>query len=209
MRADFTQARDYALDRLASELSAHLTYHSLHHTRDDVLPAALRLAAAGGVTDEDTLCLATAAAYHDTGFLYSYAEHEAHGIALARAVLPGFSYNTNQIDTIAALIAATKMPQRPATPLAELLCDADLDVLGRDDFWELNRKLLAETERYGRNGAVSEAQWLDEQVRFLQSHVYFSATARRLRDDGKARNVARMRRAIDAARGFDRENGAH
>ncbi len=115
MRADFTQARDYALDRLASELSAHLTYHSLHHTRDDVLPAALRLAAAGGVTDEDTLCLATAAAYHDTGFLYSYAEHEAHGIALARAVLPGFSYNTNQIDTIAALIAATKMPQRPAT----------------------------------------------------------------------------------------------
>jgi len=199
MRADFTRARDYALERLASELSPHLTYHSLHHTRDDVLPACLRLAKANNASDEDTLCLVTAAAYHDTGFLYSYAEHEAHGIALARAVLPGFGYSATQIDTIAILIAATKMPQRPTTPLAELLCDADLDVLGRDDFWELNRKLLTETGRYGRNGAVSEAQWLDEQVRFLQNHVYFSAAARRLRDDGKAHNVARLQRAMAAS----------
>ncbi len=203
MKADFTRARDYAFDRLASELSPHLTYHSLHHTRDDVLPACLRLAESSSVGDEDTFCLATAAAYHDIGFLYSYAEHEAHSIAVARAVLPGCGYSPTQIDAIATLIAATKMPQRPTTPLAELLCDADLDVLGRDDFWDLNRKLLAEARRYGRDGVISESQWLDEQVSFLQSHVYFSAAARRLRDDGKARNVAHMRHAIAAARGVD------
>ena len=209
MRADFTQARDYALARLANELSPRLSYHSLHHTRDDVLPACLRLAQAGSVADEDVLCLATAAAYHDIGFLYSYAEHEAHSIAMARVVLPGFGYNATQIDAIAALIAATRMPQQPATPLAELLCDADLDVLGRDDFWDLNRKLWAETGRYGKNGPVSEEQWLDEQVRFLQGHVYFSAAARRLRDAGKARNVILMQRAIAATRGLDGANGDH
>ncbi|HOU41173.1 MAG TPA: HD domain-containing protein, partial [Promineifilum sp.] len=189
-----------------SELPAHLTYHSLHHTRDDVLPACLRLADVSGIPEADVLCLATAAAYHDIGFLYSYAEHEAHGIALARAVLPGFGYSDSQIDTISALIAATRMPQTPTTPLAQLLCDADLDVLGRDDFWDLNRKLLAETARYGRNGTVSEEEWLGEQMRFLQRHVYFSTAARRLRDDGKARNMARMQRAIAAG---DSEESRH
>ena len=56
MSADYEQAKAYALGRLAGELSPHLTYHSLRHTRDDVLPAAVRLARATGV-DGDALLL--------------------------------------------------------------------------------------------------------------------------------------------------------
>ena len=61
MSADYERAKQYALDRLASELSPWLTYHSLRHTRDDVLPAAIRLAHAAGVADDARLCLATGA----------------------------------------------------------------------------------------------------------------------------------------------------
>ncbi len=212
MRADFRRAKEYALGRLAGELSPHLTYHSLRHTRDDVLPACLRLARRSGVPADDLLCLATAATYHDTGFLYSYSEHEAHSIALVQAVLPGFGYAEAQIDTIVALIAATRMPQRPTNPLAELLCDADLDVLGRNDFGQLNHKLLAEQARYGKGGLVSEEEWLRDQMHFLQGHVYFSAAAHALRDDGKARNMALMQRALaeaNATRAANGSNGAH
>ncbi len=133
MGADFERAKDFALGRLANELAPWLTYHSLRHTRDDVLPAALRLAQAAQVDDSDLLCLATAAVFHDLGFIIAYDDHEAHGIFLARGALPEFGYSVAQVDTVAALIAATKMPQSPASPLAELLCDADLDVLGRED----------------------------------------------------------------------------
>ena len=38
MSADYERAKQYALGRLAGELSPHLAYHSLRHTRDDVLP---------------------------------------------------------------------------------------------------------------------------------------------------------------------------
>ena len=200
-KADYEQARAYALGRLAAELAPDLVYHSLQHTRDDVLPAVLRLAQISGVADEDRLCLATAAVYHDTGFLISYSDHETHSIGLARAVLPGFAYSPQQIDHIVALIAATRMPQRPATLLAQLLCDADLDVLGREDFWDLNQRLLAETRRYGPRGPIAETDWLRGQAQFLQDHAYFSAAAHALRDEGKARNLALMRAALAAADG--------
>ena len=42
---DFKRARQYALERLERELPPTLIYHSLAHTRDDVVPAAERLAA--------------------------------------------------------------------------------------------------------------------------------------------------------------------
>ena len=92
------------------------------------------------------------------------------------------------------------MPQRPTSPLAELLCDADLDVLGRDDFWDVNRLLLAETEHY-RGGTVSEAEWLTRQLRFLEEHNYFSSAARLLRDPGKAQNVDLMRHTLHGLNG--------
>jgi uncharacterized protein len=195
MSADYEQAKAYALGRLAGELSPYLTYHSLRHTRDDVLPAALRLARAGGVNGDTLLCLATAALFHDIGFLVAYDDHEAHGIAVARAALPGFGYSAGQLELIAGLIAATRMPQQPTSPLAEILCDADLDVLGRKDFCDVNRLLLVETQHY-RQIDIAEAEWLDGQARFLEEHHFFTATAHRLRDEGKAHNLARMRHGL-------------
>ncbi len=114
---------------------------------------------------------------------------------MAQAALPDLGYSAAQLDVIAELIAATRMPQRPTSPLAELLCDADLDVLGREDFWDVNRLLLAETEYY-RGQVISEAEWLVNQLRFLEEHVYFSGTAHMLRDPGKVRNVDLMRRVL-------------
>jgi len=68
MTADYKQAKEYVLGRLAGELSPHLTYHSLRHT-------------ASGVNGDGLLCLATAALFHDIGFLVAYDDHETSGIA--------------------------------------------------------------------------------------------------------------------------------
>ncbi len=195
MKPDLEGAKGYVLDRLARELPPKLTYHSLQHTRDDVMPAAARLGQAAGCDDGDLLLLVTAALFHDMGFLVDYEEHERESIVFARAMLPDYGYAAGQIETIAGLIAATKMPQRPKTPLEQLLCDADLDLLGRDDFWALNRQLLAELHCHtGR--LIPEEEWLRGQTRFLDEHVYFTPAAHALRDEGKARNVALMRSAL-------------
>src|SRR5690242_17751567 len=52
---DFARAHAYALARLERELSPALCYHSVAHTRDDVVVAAERLAALEGVDGEALL----------------------------------------------------------------------------------------------------------------------------------------------------------
>ena len=206
MEPDFERARIYVLGRLEGELSPHLTYHCLEHTRDDVLPAVLRLGVASGLDEESLLLLATAALFHDTGFLYTYGDHERESINMARGTLPNFGYTPQQIEAVGELIAATRMPQRPATPLQALICDADLDVLGREDFWDLNRKLLAELHYYTSH-AIPEETWLRDQTRFLQDHHYFSPAAQALRNAGKARNLALMQYALRSVNGAAARTG--
>lgn len=200
MKPNFRRAEQYVIARLSRELSPHLTYHSLYHTRDDVLPAAARLGRASDLDEEECLLLTTAALFHDTGFIVAYEEHEAHSIAMARAALPEFGYAAAQIERIAGLIAATKMPQRPADRLQELLCDADLDLLGREDFMPLNRALLKEVRHFGPR-PVTDETWMREQTRFIEEHHFFSPAARALRAAGQAQNQALMRAALASVNG--------
>lgn len=48
---DWERTKEYILARLSKELAPDLTYHGVHHTRDDVLPAAERLAAESKLDD--------------------------------------------------------------------------------------------------------------------------------------------------------------
>src|SRR3954471_23487260 len=97
---NFEHARAYALQRLERELPPALTYHSLAHTRDDVAPATLRLAAIAGVSGHQRMLLHTAAYFHDIGFVMQRADHESIGVQIAADVLPSFGYSPAQIEII-------------------------------------------------------------------------------------------------------------
>lgn len=188
MAPDLARARAYALDRLTRELSPLLTYHSLGHTRDDVLPAAQRLAALAGITGEALLLLETASLYHDLGFVVQREDHESISIAIAEAVLPGLGYTPGQLEVIRDLINATRLPQTPRSFLAEILTDADLDVLGRDDYWSRSDALRAEWAAFGVHS--TDTEWYQGQVEFLKGQHYFTPMARALRDAQKQANLA-------------------
>ncbi len=187
MLPDFPGARQYALDRLATELSPNLVYHCLAHTRDEVVPALERLAELEGVTGEPLLLLRTAGYFHDIGFVERYLDNEVVAVRIAEQALPRFSYTPDQIKTITGIILVTRLPQTPHNHLEEIMADADLDGLGREDFIEREQALRAEWATLGR--IYTEEEWYRDQVRFLQSHRYFTKSARRLRDPGKKRNI--------------------
>jgi uncharacterized protein len=190
---DFEAARQYALERLERDLSPTYVYHSLAHTRDEVAPAAQRLAGLEGVDDE--VLLRTAAYYHDIGLVRQRTNHEAAGVQIAAAALPRFGYSPAQIRAIGGMIMATRLPQSPHNLLEALLADADLDVLGRTDFMSRNQALRAEVAAF--SGPIGDAQWYGEQLRFMQAHHYWTAAARALRDDQKRRNCAALLRLIE------------
>jgi uncharacterized protein len=192
---DFEQAKAYALRRLENELAPDLFYHSLQHTRDDVWPAARRLAALAGIKGEELLLLETAALYHDLGFVKQTTEHEKVSAGMAQEVLPHFGYNRQQVKQIKGMIMATRLPQTPQNFLEELMADADLDTLGRKDFFITNEKLRLELKAYGRPIMLHE--WHDIQLNFLKNHNYFTVAAKSLRTKQKQKNMQRLRELLN------------
>jgi uncharacterized protein len=191
------EAIAYALDRMRSELPPHLTYHNAWHTEHDVLPAARHLGQLAGLAPSDQGLLEVSAAYHDIGHIHISYGHEAISIKIMAEVLPRFGFSSRDIERIALLIMATRMPQSPTNELEQLLADADLDGLGRTDFLDTSKALWKERASLGVSH--SWAQWLDVQHRFLQSHRYFTDVARTLRDEGKQRNIALLEELMRAA----------
>jgi uncharacterized protein len=184
----------YALNRLAVQLAPDLTYHSLAHTRDDVLPAAARLAAMAGLSEADTGLLRTAAAFHDLGFTEHVVEHELCSARIAAQMLPAFDFDARSIERVIGMVMATRLPQSPRHLIERLLTDADLDALGREDFFSRSHELLMERRAYGR--AVTEEQWWREQIAFLSEHRYWTSYAEQLRGEGKARNLQLLKERV-------------
>jgi uncharacterized protein len=179
-------AEAYILERLRHGLPVKRTYHSFAHTLD-VYRTAVAIGNSEGVEGEELDLLRTAALYHDAGFLVSDTEHEMHSCRLAREALPGFGYTSTQIERVCAMVMATKVPQQPTDRLSRILCDADLDYLGRPDFHRIGSTLFSEFKHYGV--LSTEREWNELQVRFLSQHRYFTNTSKRLREPAKQKHL--------------------
>lgn len=187
---DSTGARAYILERLRSELPPGRTYHCLEHTLD-VYASAIGIAEQEGVEGEGLCLLKMAALFHDAGFMVKDTDHEEAGCAIVREVLPGFGFDGRQVERICDMIMATRIPQSPGDQLARILCDADLDYLGRSDFWRIGSTLFAEMRTYGV--LSTEREWNELQLRFLERHAYFTPTNKALREPLKQEHLAEVR----------------
>jgi uncharacterized protein len=196
---DLLQARRYAVQRLEQQLPAVLTYHCLAHTLQGVVPAVERLAALERVNGQDLLLLRTAAYYHDLGFVERSDGHEAISARLASEILPRFGYNPAQIEIIQGMILATRYPFEPHTYFESIMVDADLDVLGRDNFWPRNHALRAEREALAGQQSTDD-EWYGSQLAFMRAHRYFTASAQNLRQAHKQRHMDEMAGLLAEAR---------
>lgn len=181
------QAREFILDKLNKELPEHFYYHNATHAID-VYTAARLIAESEGIGAHETHLLITAALYHDSGFLIGgQTDHELRSCEIARLNLPGFGYSPEDIEQVCDIIMATKLPQSPHNHLGEIICDADLDYLGRNDFFVLSKKLFSELVI--TDGLKTEQEWNERQIAFLENHHYFTKTAIELRGTAKQQHL--------------------
>ncbi|MDI1256143.1 MAG: HD domain-containing protein [Flavobacterium sp.] len=177
---------EFILRQLTNNLAAHLRYHTVNHTLD-VYNTATMIAANEKISAKDTKLLLIAALYHDAGYLYQSKGHEAISCKIAAESLPQFGYKNAEINQICNIITATKIPQQPHSQLEMIICDADLDYLGRNDFFEIGHQLYLEMLASGT--VTNEKEWNLLQVVFLQQHRYFTQTSQQLRNDKKQENL--------------------
>lgn len=190
---NFMEAKHYAIEQLTHHLPPTITYHTSHHTLAEVVPAVDRLIAAEQVQNRtDQLLLRTAALYHDIGYTRAHFDHESISARIAGETLPELGYSARQIAKIKEMIMATKLPQSPHDLLAEILADADLDVLGSERFFVRNEDLRREMSFI--YAPVSDEEWYAQQIKFLKSHHYFTTSERALREPGKLQHLEQLER---------------
>ena len=183
---EFAAAEEEILQKQKEELPKDLTYHNIEHI-EDVVQSSIEIAEHEGVSPGDIRLIRLAAFYHDSGFIKSPKNHEEQGCTFARATLPSFGFTAEQIEIVCGMIMATKIPQTPQTALEKILCDADLDYLGRDDFYSIGNKLFEEMKI--RGFVESEREWNLIQKTFLESHRYHTAYSRSNREVKKQKHL--------------------
>lgn len=191
---NYYKAERHIIRVLEQGLSEKLHYHSIEHSID-VVKAVERLALLEGITDEGLFLLKTAATYHDAGFVEQYDKNEPIGARLAEEILPKYGYTEQHINTIKELIYVTQIPHKPNNKLEEIMCDADLDYLGRDDFHEIADRLRRELREHGK--IDSDRKWDEIQIQFLTAHRYFTDTAINTRQEKKLENIQEIRDRLE------------
>jgi HD superfamily phosphodiesterase len=190
----FDDLEEHVLNLLENNLPNNLYYHNLKHTIDVTVQVEL-IGRQEDVSDEEMLLLKTAALFHDTGFIRTYKNHEAAGVEIAKEILPKFDYSEEQIEKICKLILITKLPPKPTSLLEQIICDADLDYLGRVDFIPVSETLFRELKEHN---IIEDNinKWNEIQIKFIEGHQYFTETAKRLRDVNKNNQLELIRKLV-------------
>jgi class 3 adenylate cyclase len=185
----FMDIQERLLDKLEQQLPKNLYYHSVKHTIDVVTEVEL-IGWAEGLTEEEVLLLKLAALFHDSGHIVSYKGHEHYSTVFAREMLEGYNYTEEQIETVCRLIMATQFPPKPKDKLEEVICDSDLDYLGRSDFLPVSNTLFREMKEFELIDTYDN--WNRLQLNFIRNHQYYTKTARNLREVNKQSQIDRL-----------------
>ncbi len=162
----------YVARLLISKLPANRLYHNLHHTIN-VVQGVINIGNAEKVSELDMETLLLAAWFHDVGHINTYEGHEVAGAEIARDFLQRQGYPAERMAAVARCILATTMPQRPASPLEEIICDADMYHLSLVTY-EHAQELLREEWSRVLGKVSSDEDWERENQEFLQQHHYFT-----------------------------------
>lgn len=192
---NYNKVKDVVFNKLKQELPNDLYYHGPHHTLD-VMEAAERIGRSEGLSEEDLMLVKLAALFHDSGFLNKYRDNEVEGAKFAKEFLPKYGFTDQQVELVEGMILATQIPQKPTNHLEEIICDADLDYLGRsrEEFEEISDSLAKELVEY--KFLKKKSEWDPIQVKFLESHSYFTDTCKKERRPAKIERLREIRDRI-------------
>ncbi|GAB2457735.1 hypothetical protein GCM10011375_06630 [Hymenobacter qilianensis] len=170
------QAKAYITTLFEEKLPKQLVYHSLKHTNLTVKEVRA-LGAASELDESDQEALELAAWFHDTGYIDTYDGHEYRSMERAGEWLQAQGYPADRIAVVQDLIRATHRDEPRETEMQQILVDADLCSLGREDFSASGELMRAEWETIlGRS--YSNTEWAEIQLDFLVASKFRSQAAK-------------------------------
>ena len=189
----YIKLRNNALEILNSKLSKDLYYHCIHHTLD-VLKVINQYMKREKISGQEAKLLRIGVLLHDIGYTVSIHDHEMRGIEIAEKMMSQFGFSKDHIEIVKGLILSTRVPQRPKNKLEKMICDADLDYLGRPDFYKIGDLLYKEMKAY--SNIENKKNWNKVQIKFLEAHKYHTDFARKNRQPNKEERIKELKRMV-------------
>ncbi len=190
----YIKIRQSVLDILETKLPDNLYYHSIDHTLD-VLKVCNEYIDRLNIDEDQAKLLRLGALLHDVGFTVSNIDHEERGVEISQKLLSEYDMPQEDIDIIHGLIRATKIPQSPKTELEKIICDSDLDYLGRNNFYNISDQLFKELQSF--DVVHDKNEWNKMQIRFLEAHSYHTPFAREHRQPVKEKRIAELKKMVE------------
>jgi len=183
------KAKKY-VNKLLVPLEKHY-YHSYNHAIE-VMERSIYLWEKEWLKHEELEILALAWLFHDTWFVIQYDKNEPIWAKIAANYLKSILYSQDKIETIERLILATDPEYKKPVDLYEnIIKDADMDNLGRDDFFEKSNSLKKEIELI-KNIKIKDPKWNHWLVDLLKEHQYKAISQKIERDEKKEENLKKM-----------------
>jgi uncharacterized protein len=177
-------------DELPEGFKYHGADHTLHPTKG-VVASANRIAISENISEHDRELLITAAYFHDTGYIRQYKKNEPIAARMAGRILILIGYEPNEVAKIQKMILSTDLESEPESHVEKILCDADLDHFGREDFFKLDGRLREEWRERGMN-VNDDTKWYKDTLELLKKHQYYTESQKKLREKGKQKNIKRL-----------------
>jgi class 3 adenylate cyclase len=167
------------LENMVKKLPANMYFHNQKNLID-IYNVVELLGRAENLNDEEMLLLKTAALLQDTGYIWSYDEHENYSISYTKEILSEYKYSGEQVEKICKLIDVTRNNRKPINLVEEVMLDAVMHYLGRADYLTLSENLYRELDERGKIHSTEE--WIKMQTELLNSYHYYTKTAKILCD---------------------------
>ena len=200
MENQIVQKSEFFVRQLFKEkLSKDFLFHDIDHTESVQYFSNLLGQRDGDCSSDELEILAIAAWFHDAGYTELYTGHEAASSRIAKDFLENQSYPKEKIKVVEECIEATRTGYNPKNKLQRIIKDADLNNLGMDSFYDLSIKLRHEWDVLC-NTQYTEIEWLENNLRFLNNHQYYTKEAISLWQKGKQENLKRIKDLIKATK---------
>jgi len=180
----------YISNFIAEQVPKTYAYHDIQHTQN-VVEAALEIGQMLELDAQEMEILQLAAWFHDTGYDKGPANHEERSAKYLRAYLEPKAYPEEALAKAEACIMATKVPQNPKGILQEIICDADLSHLGKYNYWDRCGRLRQELAQT-KNLTMSDLEWLNFELDFMNKQVYKTTIAQALYNKKKTKHVRQL-----------------
>ena len=193
----------YVKDYYSDYFNEHYYFHNYNRTIN-IVRHCNALAVSMNLGKQELKVTHLAAWFLELGYSVNYQDYQPKSVELAKAYFKKKEVDNDILQRIEECILSTRVPQQPVSVLSQIICDASMYHLAERDSFQYSDALRTEYAEIAQVEFTDE-EWLNENIRMLSNHFYFTRSARDLFQKRKDKTLAAFQAKRDLLHNLQKE----